>query len=71
MRFLDRGEAGQRLAERMTAFADRFAAFPTSKGAVRLPLDGPLPEALIGEVVAWRVQTAARPPKRARDGARA
>jgi uncharacterized protein YdhG (YjbR/CyaY superfamily) len=37
------------------AFAAELAAYPTSKGAIRLPLDQPLPLDLIDRIVRFRV----------------
>lgn len=34
-------------------FADRLAGYKTSKGAVRLPYDTPLPLALIADIAKW------------------
>lgn len=36
-------------------FAERFAEYPSSKGAVQFPLDKPIPFELIREVVRFRV----------------
>ena len=36
-------------------FAKELAAYPTSKGAIRLPLNKPLPAALITKIVKFRV----------------
>ncbi len=41
------------------AFADALADWPTSKGAIRLPHDRPLPLALVERIVRWRVERAA------------
>jgi uncharacterized protein YdhG (YjbR/CyaY superfamily) len=39
----------------IVAFTDALAGFPTSKGAIRLPHDRPLPLALVRELVRWRL----------------
>lgn len=41
------------------AFAAELADWPTSKGAIRLPHDRPLPLALVERIVRWRVEQAA------------
>lgn len=38
------------------AFKDDLAAFKTSKGAIQIPLDQPLPEALITNIVHFNVR---------------
>lgn len=43
--------------EAIRFFADRLTAYPTSKGAVQLPLDQPIPYDLIREITAHRVAT--------------
>lgn len=52
------------------AFADRFAPYKWSKGAVQFPLDQPLPADLITEIVHFRLQMeaakAASKPKKAK-----
>lgn len=42
--------------EAIVVFSDALAAYSHSKGAVRFPLDAPIPYALIDEIVRWRVQ---------------
>ena len=42
--------------EGVTAFADKLAGYKTSKGAIQLPLDKPLPLDLIREIIAFRLQ---------------
>jgi uncharacterized protein YdhG (YjbR/CyaY superfamily) len=37
------------------AFAEALAGFPTSKGAIRLPHDRPLPRELVRAIVRWRL----------------
>jgi uncharacterized protein YdhG (YjbR/CyaY superfamily) len=37
-------------------FQKELAAYPSSKGAIRFPLDQPIPYGLISEVVKYRVQ---------------
>lgn len=39
--------------EAIGVFADRLTAYKTSKGAVQLPFDRPLPLALIAEIAQW------------------
>lgn len=39
----------------MTAFADRLAGYRRAKGSVQFALDQPLPEALVTEMVAYRL----------------
>ena len=43
-------------ANGIAVFSDELAAYPTSKGAVRFPLDAPLPEKLIVKIVKFRVK---------------
>jgi uncharacterized protein YdhG (YjbR/CyaY superfamily) len=40
----------------MTAFKKELSVYKTSKGAVQLPLDVPLPIALIAKIVKFRVK---------------
>lgn len=40
----------------VSVFADRLKDYKTSKGAIQFPLDQPLPEALIQDIVRYRVQ---------------
>lgn len=44
--------------EAIEAFADALAEWPTSKGAVQLPHDRPLPLDLVRRIVEWRVEAA-------------
>ena len=39
--------------EAVEAFAERLASFPTNKGAIRLPLNQPMPLELIAEIARW------------------
>ena len=39
--------------EAVAAFAPRLSEFKTSKGAIQLPYDRPLPLTLIGEIAEW------------------
>lgn len=39
--------------EAVEAFADRLKEYKTSKGAIQLPYDKPLPLELIGEIAKW------------------
>ncbi len=41
----------------MEEFADRLAAYKTSRGAIRLPLDAPLPLGLVEEIAKWCYET--------------
>lgn len=40
----------------VSVFADRLKEYKTSKGAIQFPLDQPLPEALIQDIVRYRIQ---------------
>jgi uncharacterized protein YdhG (YjbR/CyaY superfamily) len=40
----------------MTAFREKLKPYETSKGAIRFPLDKPIPIKLVTEIVKWRVQ---------------
>jgi uncharacterized protein YdhG (YjbR/CyaY superfamily) len=40
----------------MAAFAERFSAYKTSKGAVQFPLNQPLPKVLIQEITQYRLE---------------
>jgi uncharacterized protein YdhG (YjbR/CyaY superfamily) len=42
-------------AEAIVAFAEELTAFKTSKGAIQLPHDRPLPLDLVRRITAWRV----------------
>ncbi|MCA2977806.1 MAG: DUF1801 domain-containing protein, partial [Myxococcaceae bacterium] len=46
-------------AAAIVAFADALAGFKTSKGAIRVPHDAPLPLALVRRLTRWRVEQAA------------
>lgn len=39
--------------EAVETFADKLKEYKTSKGAIRLPYDKPLPLELIGEIAKW------------------
>ncbi len=39
--------------EAVDTFADRLKEYKTSKGAIQLPYDKPLPLELIGEIAKW------------------
>lgn len=41
--------------EAVAAFAEELAGYETSKGAIRLPHDQPLPTELVRRLVRWRV----------------
>jgi len=38
------------------AFRDKLKSYETSKGAIRFPLDKPIPVKLISEIVKWQVR---------------
>jgi uncharacterized protein YdhG (YjbR/CyaY superfamily) len=38
------------------AFRDKLKSYETSKGAIRFPLDKPIPVKLISEIVEWQVR---------------
>jgi uncharacterized protein YdhG (YjbR/CyaY superfamily) len=40
----------------MTPFREKLKAYETSKGAIRFPLDQPIPVKLITEIVKWKVK---------------
>jgi uncharacterized protein YdhG (YjbR/CyaY superfamily) len=42
-------------AEAVTYFKEKLSNYKTSKGAIQLPLDKPLPKALIEEIVRYNV----------------
>jgi uncharacterized protein YdhG (YjbR/CyaY superfamily) len=46
--------------EAIAAFADELAGYVTSKGAIRFPLDKPLPLSLIGRIAKYRAQQVAK-----------
>ncbi|GAB4200308.1 MAG: hypothetical protein OHK0013_11230 [Sandaracinaceae bacterium] len=59
--------------EAIVAFADELAAFRTSKGAVQIPHEVPLPLDLVRRITRWRVARVtrtARPRAASRCGAR-
>ena len=43
-------------ASPIVAFKDELARYETSKGAIRFPLDKPIPKALVKKIVAFRVK---------------
>lgn len=43
-------------AAAMVAFADELTGFKTSKGALQLPHDAPLPVELVRRIARWRVE---------------
>jgi uncharacterized protein YdhG (YjbR/CyaY superfamily) len=45
-------------AEAVEYFKDKLADYKTSKGAIQLPIDKPLPKALIEEIVKFNVKSA-------------
>lgn len=44
--------------EAVGVFAERLAGYKTSKGAIQFPLDQPIDEELIADIVRWRVKQA-------------
>lgn len=54
--------------EAIVAFAGVLAGFTTSKGAVQVPHDAPLPVGLVRDLVRWRLGAAARRASRGADG---
>ena len=40
----------------MAAFKEKLKSYETSKGAIRFPMDKPIPIKLITEIVKWRVK---------------
>ena len=40
----------------MAAFKEKLKPFETSKGAIRFPMDKPIPTKLIAEIVKWQVK---------------
>jgi uncharacterized protein YdhG (YjbR/CyaY superfamily) len=46
----------------IVAFADDLAAFKTSKGAIQVPHDGPLPIDLVRRMTRWRIEQAKTKP---------
>ena len=46
-------------AAAIVAFADDLTGFKTSKGAIQVPHDAPLPVALVRRITRWRVEQAA------------
>ena len=47
-------------SEAIERFSDRLAEYETSKGAIRLPYDKPLPLELIAEIAKWCYETGNR-----------
>jgi uncharacterized protein YdhG (YjbR/CyaY superfamily) len=43
-------------ASPMIPFKEKLQAYETSKGAIRFPLDQPIPVKLIAEIVKWKVK---------------
>jgi len=43
-------------ASPMKVFQEKLKAYETSKGAIRFPLDKPIPVRLISEIVKWKVR---------------
>ena len=43
-------------ASPMIAFKEKLKSYETSKGAVRFPLDKPIPVKLVAEMVKWKVR---------------
>lgn len=48
-------------AEAMSHFAERLSEYKTSKGAIQLPYDKPLPLELIAEIAKWCYETGNHP----------
>lgn len=46
-------------AAALVAFAEELNAFKTSKGAIQVPHDAPLPVALVRRITRWRLEQAA------------
>ncbi len=55
-------------AAAIAAFANELAGFKTSKGAIRVPHDAPLPVALVRRITRWRVEQAASKVSKPRTG---
>ena len=45
-------------ADGVAAFTDRLSGYQTSKGAIRFPLEAPIPYDLIRDIAAYRVRVA-------------
>src|SRR5664279_805837 len=43
-------------ASPMKTFREKLTAYETSKGAIRFPLDKPIPVKLVSEIVKWKVK---------------
>ncbi|HEY4964886.1 MAG TPA: DUF1801 domain-containing protein, partial [Puia sp.] len=43
-------------ASPMKIFREKLTAYETSKGAIRFPLDKPIPVKLVSEIVKWKVK---------------
>ena len=43
-------------ASPMKVFREKLSAYETSKGAIRFPLDKPIPVKLVSEIVQWKVR---------------
>ena len=56
-------------AAAIVAFADELTAFKTSKGAIQLPHNRPLPLDLVQRIIAWRVAQVAEKPAKAKRAA--
>lgn len=54
----------------IVAFAEELAGFPTSKGAIQVPHDGPLPTELVRRLTRWRLEQVAKKPAKAKASAR-
>jgi uncharacterized protein YdhG (YjbR/CyaY superfamily) len=53
-------------AAAIVAFAEELTAFKTSKGAIQLPHNRPLPLDLVQRITAWRVGQVAEKPAKAK-----
>ena len=51
-------------AAAMVAFADELADYRTSKGAIQIPHDAPLPLELVRRILRWRLAEVAKLPER-------
>jgi len=48
----------------IVAFAADLASFKTSKGAIQVPHEAPLPVELVRRITRWRIDQVAAPPKK-------
>ncbi len=52
----------------IVAFAEELAGYPTSKGAIQIPHEAPLPVELVRRILRWRLAEVARLPEKRRAG---